>query len=1232
MAIPEDFLNAVAPEGTPGQAYASHKARANGIAKYFASTRPLDFRGHKADENNTVALIAHLHAAASDASFKPEKQPSPSAQLAPEILLSMNKGDGEVGTGGEYDFALKGLCVIAYRYGHLIGADGIAHTVNQLVPGEISGPHDPDVEGYSILGFDIPETENHLLMIESSRYLFNQLIHDTRAEDRYDNNKNGLSGWLLRFLQQSAMHDFMEFSARPYARLTLHVLLNLYEFARDAPLRTVAQILLDYTMVKCALSSNRQRRVTPYRRHQEQINHQNNPRNDLLSSSGDQVSHFLLSYTGATDPQGAPTRFPSDAAFCGVIAATSSYRPPPAAYILALQPDIPPSLHMFNHGLRPRLTDRCSENAEGGLEIYFKSPSFLISAGGNFLNSGYGKDEIGRPIKNAWEQTSRAQATTLIPTRADVKFADLIRYEPWPDALEDPYSRSEEPERFHTLAVNNAVGAGIACGPNLRPAEKKVIWENRADRGPCLGAGTDHLYLGWRGPDDPAINVAKVYHTAVLGVDGVEGLEDRVKLNQFSDDTAALATIGSRLLLAWIGSGNTALNMAVSKDDGRTFKAVSTFSDSSELAPALTVHNGIVFIAWIGRGNDKINVAKIGFTPEALPVLVDKVVLSASSDASPALASAGGRLFLAWRGSGNTQLNAAYSEDDGRTFTGTTTFAVSSDYGPALTNHEGSLFMAWTGRGNDKINVAEVALLGTTGGGPLRLVLEDKVVVEESTEAAPALASYKGLLFLAWTGIDNGFLNLRFSRDGSFQPAGPWIFFDCTALGFFVAAYRTPSTVSATGDEFDTGGDWRIRPLENLAIVYAMETKTSSGPITFDEFRRRTKELNTSLPPILQYGSTYEFKTPDGKRFSCWFKSTQQKYQARIVDLNDANPPRDLGVLPLVSGPFMTCPGGHNGLIEVRHPGCQSPVILDIRTSISPVYTDNIKACPRPWIVRADGLLAVARALRKSGRNAEAMEAVLDRIQLYRMLVTVDPAAHTPGLGRAIYDLLDTFRDGLQSADAQSLAQEAVTLYEVLAGLRAAGNNTPVNYEQLSNHAPNQYWPFPHLAGALYNLAVLFREANQTALATQWSVNRVRVQERLADVNTGTSEAERYQSDQGRAIYDLLDSYRGGLTPQITLTFAHQAVRLYETLAGLSPVGSVNYDQLAIFTPNQYWAWPNLSGALFNLAYALKGIGDIIAGRRAMTNRVKLAERLVQVDPVKWKAELERAQSQAAAF
>ena len=153
------------------------------------------------------------------------------------------------GSHDEYDFCLNYYLPVLYRYYPAMPANVSDYLINHLlndatragIPtgrsgvGPLEDPwsefiHVPDV-------IDVPETENHLLMIESSRYLFNQLFHDIKAEDQYDNNKNGLTGWLHGFLQQSAMHDFMEFSARPYARFTLHVLLNLYEFARDEPLR-----------------------------------------------------------------------------------------------------------------------------------------------------------------------------------------------------------------------------------------------------------------------------------------------------------------------------------------------------------------------------------------------------------------------------------------------------------------------------------------------------------------------------------------------------------------------------------------------------------------------------------------------------------------------------------------------------------------------------------------------------------------------------------------------------------------------------------------------------------------------------------------------------------------------------------------------------------------------------------------------------------------------------------
>ena len=166
-----------------------------------------------------------------------------------------------------------------------MGDGGVDFILDQLVPANISGGHPPEIEivEQTFANIDTPETENHLLMIESSRYLVNQLKFDRTGDAKFNNTGNRLRGWLLGYMQRIAKHDFLEFNSRPYARLALHPLFNLHEFARDEDIRTAAQILLDYTMMKFAISSNRCRRVSPFRRHEYKINHQANERNYLYS-------------------------------------------------------------------------------------------------------------------------------------------------------------------------------------------------------------------------------------------------------------------------------------------------------------------------------------------------------------------------------------------------------------------------------------------------------------------------------------------------------------------------------------------------------------------------------------------------------------------------------------------------------------------------------------------------------------------------------------------------------------------------------------------------------------------------------------------------------------------------------------------------------------------------------------------------------------------------------------
>jgi hypothetical protein len=853
-------------------------------------------------------------------------------------------------------------------------------------------------------------------------------------------------------MQRIASHDFLEFSARPYARMSLHALYNLHEFARDEPIRTAAQILLDYTMVKFALSSNRGRRVNPFRRHQHQINHQDNFLNDLYTERGEQVNGFFMAYTGFTDSTGKPAPFPAGLAFTALISATATYRPPQAAYVLAMDPDRtnPPYLHRFYHGTRPQLA-AALDTAESGLEIYYRSPSFLLSVGGMFLNSGYGNDEVSIGKKHAWEETSRAQATTLIPTHFDTLFVDLIRFEPYPDLFVDPFAHNPEGDNFRTSSVNIGVHRGLAAGANLRPSEKMTTPDHILESSPTLTMHNGRLLVAWQG-DAEKLNIIMVREskplktdgkkTSLLGVDGIEGVERSDWLADTTESAPALASHDGMIVLAWrfgLG-GDNHLNLAFSWFLGVTgipFQAKMILAESSEHGPALASHAGRLFLAWTGENNEKLNVAPVGSveTPGTVgPLqLVGKVVHGDSSDAAPALTSHNGRLVLAWKGSGNNQLNLAFSDDNGVSFKGKTTLAEDSSHGPALASHNGVLTMAWKGSGNNRLNVARVGLLGTTTG-VFRFVLQDKVVLDETSTEAPALTSRDDQLFLAWKGEHNDLLNLRVSRDGTFQ-TGPWLFSNLQQFGFFLAAYRTPP--GKRPEDLDT-------PLSNLAVIYAMEAKPDG--MNFDQFKEELKTHNSDLPARFDYGGTYHFHTPDNKQFSIWFQLTENKYQARIVDLSEPAAASDLSTLPLVSGEYMkaTSPEGHDGKIEISYPGCDIPLTLDFSDAAHPVRHDNAQACPQPLLDRARAIMAYAQdriskaqAPLDPTNPVDPLDALRTAVEVFRdfdpptAILSEYLLAYEQAIDALIAFLLLSFigpLDEMQIREVQSLVREAVSV------------------------------------------------------------------------------------------------------------------------------------------------------------------------------------------------------------
>jgi hypothetical protein len=768
---PKDaHLDPPAIDGTHAHAFASHKSRASAVARQFARTRPLRVAFQlptEAGENETIQLIAHLQAASKEPDFRVPGE-LPSRILAHVRLRQLVRG--QPGTAvteddvpvpfffprkGDYDMALKGLMVIAYRYRKLLTEDELDFILRELVPVDLFGPHSQLVEvvtGENPLLPAIPETENHLLMIESTRYLVNQLLLDRTGDQRFDNVANGLRDWLVGHLQMFAKHDFLEFNARPYQRLSVHVLFNLHEFARDESVRTAAEILLDYTMMKFAVSSNRQRRITPFRRKKERTSRADNEYNEFaLNEGGDQATGFFLMYAGPTDRDGKPQEwFPDACAFNAVIAGLAAYRPPPAAYIVAMTRDasVKPAQHRFYHGTRPRLP-ASGDVADGGIEIYYNSRSFLLTAGGMFLNSGYGHDELlGYP------QTAIAQSTTLIPTRADLKFADLIRFDPYPD------------ERH---AVNTGVHQGFACGVNLRIPER-----------------------------------------------------------------------------------------------------------------------------WL----------------------------------------------------------------------------------------------------------------------------------------EPTGASRQGPWYL---------LNLDSDLPGFGR------------LGFYVAAYRTPPAQP----------DNLVEPLDSLGIVYAME----SDGMDFATFQVLTLERNFNPPARFEYGGTYVFNTADNHSFTFRFWPEGMKYAARIVQMDGESLAPDLTSLPLVEGPYLSAPGGHDGLLEVRHPGCDTPLVLDFRDPTRPTRQDNALACPKPLEDRARALMQVAeQSLIVSSLHATASlhapavaaaQAAVDVLHGF-----TPPAEQRAAFLAALADALHTLALRLIRAgrpdEAVAPAEEAVQVYRQAAAapgadvLRVARNLTELQKQLAS--------------------------------------------------------------------------------------------------------------------------------------------------------------------------------------
>ena len=268
------------------------------------------------------------------------------------------------------------------------------------------------------------------------------------------------------------------------------------------------------------------------------------------------------------------------------------------------------------------------------------------------------------------------------------------------------------------------------------------------------------------------------------------------------------------------------------------------------------------------------------------------------------------------------------------------------------------------------------------------------------------------------------------------------------------------------------------------------------------------------------------------------------------------------------------------------------------------------------------------------GRTADlsaAAAAQIKQVRVYQRLAADDMVKYRPKVADALFYLLYYYHSGMSVESSVSFGEQAVYEYEVLAGLRSAGSEAPVDYEHLSSYRPNEYWEWHNLPGALWNLAYIQRgRTADLSAAAAAQIKQVCVYQRLA-----ADDMVKYRPKVADALFYLLYYYHSGMSVESSVSFGEQAVYEYELLAGLRTAGStadVDYEKLDGFTPNPYWEWHSLTGALYVLAYALRSAGDPVAGSAVMKSRVRVAERLVNEDAMKWQKELDLAHKQAAAF
>lgn len=274
---------------------------------------------------------------------------------------------------GDYDFTLTILTTIFWKFA---GRPEILYPETKDYLLKVLLCEEGNKFSYSAprtLGL-APETENHMLMTEGSRYLKNRWIMlQGNKSPFYDNLQNGMEHKLLYLLEEMKTAGLYEFNSLPYIGYTITALLNLEAFASEE-LRTEARNVLDYMNWTYALGSYQLKHFPPMRRRYEKAG--------IREITTDYHSIFMKAWLSFSTVTGFDQNISSGEVHA-LMGVCMPYRPADKVVEMIFDKS---DAYFIQMGHGPKSSP----------EIYSAGNNFLLSAGG--VNRGKMSIIVARPI------------------------------------------------------------------------------------------------------------------------------------------------------------------------------------------------------------------------------------------------------------------------------------------------------------------------------------------------------------------------------------------------------------------------------------------------------------------------------------------------------------------------------------------------------------------------------------------------------------------------------------------------------------------------------------------------------------------------------------------------------------------------------------------------------------------------------------------------------------------